>query len=134
MSILNLTAKPVSPSMRSAGVFDLPDVARSYLERLHVFEKPPTSWEIRERAREITVLAIHCSSPEGRRAVNTRQFHEDEGKTATSALIDGPPWFTTILAEELMNVGLTPLYSFGVPGGKSPEVFIPCEVRSPYFM
>lgn len=109
-SILNLSPNALNQQLAEVGVFDIPPAARDYLLRLLSTEGPITPWQIRERAREIAIMAFQCSTPEGRLALSRTLSESDQGAIALHAYVDGPAWLTTDLVEEIQQAGMVPVF------------------------
>ncbi len=92
--ILNFTQHKATPDQIEDHVWDLNDANRAELIKLLTFNEIPSNKEIKDRAIELTKLAL---------------AHSHFG---TEVMIGGAPYLMSTLEYTLAEAGMKPVYSF----------------------
>jgi len=102
MTILNLTQHPATAEQKAAGVVDLPDDRAWQIRLCLTFDNPPSPATIRQRAIDITTLALF----------NNLGGDDGDDPHPLRAMIGGAGYLMPALEKCLREHGIEPLHAF----------------------
>jgi hypothetical protein len=113
LMILNLTQHPATPEQLAAGVFDPTPEERAEIVALLTFDELPQKGEIEERAEELALAALALLAARFRSLSKSEQERLlDRDGLSYYAMIGGAPYLMPHLENEMVGVGVNPLYAF----------------------
>lgn len=107
--ILNLTQHDATPEQLEAGVVNVPEQHKAELVRLLTFNEPPSPTEIRDRARDLVMLARWAYAD----LTNNGEVGKwGVGSFGLKVMIGGAPFLMPDLDHELFAHGMQAVYAF----------------------
>ena len=113
LMIVNMTQHPATPEQLAAGVFDPTPEERAEISALLTFDTLPKKGEIENRAEELALTALAILAARERSLSHQeRERLQERGTITFFAMIGGAPYLMPHLEQEMVGVGIDPLYAF----------------------